>query len=181
MAASFSDLSRSSLQPSWAPAIVCVVLVLLLFPDARLPLGRWRGILWPFLGVAALWVVGAFGIAANAIVTHRFTSSSRGDLDGNRPPNGRHHLVGRAQGVFFPVVFVSGLGSLVKQIVSYRGATGERRQQLKWLLAGGAIFALRRVLHRVRLDRPSRRFSNPSTFGHARACSATGLLSVSRS
>ena len=44
--------------------------------------------------------------------------------------------------MFFPVVFASGLGSLVKQIISYRGSTGERRQQLKWLLAGGAIFVV---------------------------------------
>jgi hypothetical protein len=38
------------------------------------------------------------------------------------------------------VIFLSGLGSLTKQVISYRRSTGERRQQLKWLLAGGAIF-----------------------------------------
>jgi hypothetical protein len=57
-------------QPSWAPAIVCMVLALLLFPDARLPLGRLRWILWPFLGIAGLWVLGAFRIAVHAIATH---------------------------------------------------------------------------------------------------------------
>ena len=40
------------------------------------------------------------------------------------------------------MVFASGLGSLAKQIISYRGSTGERRQQLKWLLVGGAIFVV---------------------------------------
>jgi hypothetical protein len=128
------------LQPSWAPAIVCMVLALLLFPDARLPLGRWRWILWPFLGVSALWVLGAFGIAANAIATHSVHVTSGGDLTSIDHPTGAAAWWGVVQNVFFPVVFISGLGSIAKQIVTYRRATGERRQQLKWLLAGGAIF-----------------------------------------
>jgi hypothetical protein len=129
-------------QPSWAPAIVCMVLTLLLFPDARLPLGRWRWILWPFLGVAGLWVIGAFGIAADAIATHTVHITSSGDLSELSRPTGSDTWWGVVQNVFFPVIFVSGLGSLAKQIVSYRGSTGERRQQLKWLLAGGAIFVV---------------------------------------
>jgi hypothetical protein len=127
-------------QPSWAPAIVCMVLTLLLFPDARLPLGRWRWILWPFLGIAGLWVLGAFGIAAHAIATHTVDITSSGDLNQLASPTGSVAWWGVVQNVFFPVIFISGLGSLAKQIVSYRGATGERRQQLKWLLTGGTIF-----------------------------------------
>ncbi|HEY5199503.1 MAG TPA: hypothetical protein VIJ31_01230 [Acidothermaceae bacterium] len=127
-------------QPSWAPAIVCMLLALLLFPDARLPLGRWRWILWPFLGVAGLWVLGAFGIAAHAIATHTVHITTSGDLSQLSHPTGSVAWWGVVQNVFFPVIFLSGLGSLAKQIVSYRGSTGERRQQLKWLLAGGAIF-----------------------------------------
>jgi hypothetical protein len=129
-------------QPSWAPAIVCMVLALLLFPDARLPLGRWQWILWPFLGVAGLWVLGAFGIAAHAIATHTVDITTSGDLIQLSHPTGSVAWWGVVQNVFFPVIFLSGLGSLAKQIVSYRGSTGERRQQLKWLLAGGAIFTV---------------------------------------
>jgi hypothetical protein len=129
-------------QPSWAPAIVCAVLTLLLFPDARLPLGRWRWILWPFLGIAGLWVVGAFGIAAHEIATHTVHITTSGDLNELSSPTGAAAWWGVVQKVFFLVVFISGLGSLAKQIVSYRGATGERRQQLKWLLAGAAIFVV---------------------------------------
>jgi hypothetical protein len=129
-------------QPSWAPAIVCMVLALLLFPDARLPLGRWQWILWPFLGVAGLWVLGAFGIAASALVTHSVHITPGGDLTTLDHPTGDAAWWGVVEGVFFIVVFASGLGSLAKQVVSYHRATGERRQQLKWLLAGGAVFTV---------------------------------------
>ena len=129
-------------QPSWAPAIVCMVLALLLFPDARVPLGRWRWILWPFLAVAGLWVLGAFGIAAHAIATHTVDITTSGGLSQLNHPTGSVAWWGVVQNVFFPVLFMSGLGSLAKQIVSYRGSTGVRRQQLKWLLAGGAIFTV---------------------------------------
>jgi hypothetical protein len=129
-------------QPSWAPAIVCMVLALLLFPDARLPLGPWRWILWPFLGVAGLWVLGAFGIAAHEIAAHTVHITTSGDLSELNHPTGAATWWGIVQNVFFPVVFISGLGSLARQIISYRGSTGERRQQLKWLLAGGAIFVV---------------------------------------
>ena len=129
-------------QPSWAPAIVCMVLALLLFPDARLPLGRWRWILWPFLGVAGLWVAGAFGLAAHALATHAVHITPSGDLSELNRPSGSAAWWGVVQNVFFPVVFISGFGSMARQIVSYRGSTGERRQQLKWLLAGGAIFTV---------------------------------------
>ena len=81
-------------QPSWAPAIVCMVLTLLLFPDARLPLGRWRWILWPFLGVAGLWVMGAFGIAAHEIATHTVHITTSGDLTRTQPPDRQRRLVG---------------------------------------------------------------------------------------
>jgi hypothetical protein len=129
-------------QPTWAPAIVCAVLTLLLFPDARLPLGRWRWILWPFLGIAGLWMVGAFGIAAHELATHSVHITTTGDLNEIDRPTGAATWWGVVQNVFFPVLFISGLGSLAKQVVSYRGSTGERRQQLKWLLAGAAIFVV---------------------------------------
>ncbi len=99
-------------QPSWAPAIVCMVLTLLLFPDARLPLGRWRWILWPFLGVAGLWVLGAFGIAAHAIATHTVHITTSGDLSQLSHPTGSVAWWGVVQNVFFPVIFLSGLGSI---------------------------------------------------------------------
>jgi hypothetical protein len=127
-------------QPSWAPAIVCMVLALLLFPDARLPLGRWRWIVWPFLAISGLWVLGAFGIAANAIATHTVHITSSGDLEALERPTGDGAWWGVVEDVFFPAIIVTGFAAVARQIVSYRGSTGERRLQLKWLLTGAAVF-----------------------------------------
>ena len=41
--------------------------------------------------------------------------------------------------MFFPVIIICWLASLAGQAASWRRASGERRQQLKWLLGGSAI------------------------------------------
>jgi hypothetical protein len=43
------------------------------------------------------------------------------------------------QGLFFPVLGACWLASVVGQVVSYRRSSGDRRQQLKWLIGGSAI------------------------------------------
>jgi hypothetical protein len=56
-------------QPGWVPAIVLTGLVIFLFPDGRPPSPGWRWLLRPYLGVAALWVLGAS--SADATEPHR--------------------------------------------------------------------------------------------------------------
>ena len=46
-------------QPGWAPGIVLLGLLLLLFPDGRLPSSRWRWLVAAYAAVAALWMAGA--------------------------------------------------------------------------------------------------------------------------
>jgi hypothetical protein len=43
------------------------------------------------------------------------------------------------EAVFFPLLVACWLASIAGQALSYRRSSGERRQQLKWLLAGSAI------------------------------------------
>ncbi len=48
---------------------------------------------------------------------------------------------GVVQDVFFPLLTLCWLLSVAGQVVSYRRSSGERRQQLKWLLAGATAGA----------------------------------------
>jgi hypothetical protein len=128
--------------PTWAPAIVCAGLSLLLFPDGHLPSRRWRWPLGLFLAVAALWQLGAFGIAVSAIAGHTIQVDSGGNVLQNSHPHGNWAWWGYVQDVFFPVLLVSWFAWLVWQVPRYRHSTGEHRLQLKWLLSGAACFVV---------------------------------------
>lgn len=129
-------------QPSWAPAIIMVVLLVLLFPDARLPLGRWRPALIGFLSIGALWMVGAFGIAADVIARGRIVVAASGDLEVIDHPTGGYAWWGTAQSVFFIAVAFALVLSIGRQVGAYRHAEGERRLQLQWLMWGVVVFAV---------------------------------------
>jgi hypothetical protein len=88
------------LQPSSAPAIVCIAMSILLFPDGRLPPGRWRWGVWAFLALGALWLGGAFAIATNAIVEHTIHVNPGGDLAIIDSPTGGAARWGYVQDVF---------------------------------------------------------------------------------
>jgi hypothetical protein len=128
------------LLPSWAPALVLVGLVVMLFPDGRLLSSWWKLMLWAYLALAALWLGGAFVIALGAVIGHHVTIDSSGGLTSLDYPAGSTAWWGGVQAVFFPAIAVCWLAWLVGQVLSYRRSTGERRLQLKWLLSGAAVF-----------------------------------------
>ena len=125
-------------QPGWAPGIASVGLIVLLFPDGRLPSPRWRWALWPYIALALLWTAGALAFTAAAILGHQTRVDASGNLLVLEHPAGGAAWWGAAQNLFFLVLLVSWLASLAGQALSYRRSSGERRQQLKWLLAGAA-------------------------------------------
>jgi hypothetical protein len=130
-------------QPGWAPAIASLGLIVLLFPDCRLPSRAWRWALWPYLALALLWIIGALAFTAGAIASHDSRVDSGGNLWVLSHPSGGAAWWGVAQFLFFFVLFVSWIAALAAQVISYRRASGERRQQLKWLMsgAGGCLVA----------------------------------------
>ncbi len=127
------------LQPAWAPAIALFGLTVLLFPDGRLPGPRWRWVLWAYLAVAALWIAGTVIISVWAIAGHHVQVDSGGNLLAIDHPTGWAAWWGTVQGLFFPLLGACWLASLAGQVLSYRRSSGERREQLKWLIGGSAV------------------------------------------
>jgi hypothetical protein len=125
-------------QPGWAPAIVLLGLTFLLFPDGRPPSPRWRWVLWVYAGTGVLWITGTVVITVGAIIGHHTQVDSSGNLlllSAANPASGWWNVL---QIVFFPLLALCWLASLAGQAASWRRSSGERREQLKWLMAGSA-------------------------------------------
>jgi hypothetical protein len=126
-------------QPGWAPMIVLFGLAVLMFPDGRPPSERWRWVPWAYLGLGLLWIAGAITLTIDAIIRHTTQVDSGGNLlllSGVNRSAGWWNVV---QVLFFGLLAVSWLGSVAGQVASYRRSSGERRQQLKWLVTGAVV------------------------------------------
>ena len=125
----------------WVPAFALLMLVILLFPDGRLTSGRWRPVLWAYAGLVTCVLVVVSAPAVDAVVAgHDIHVDTSGDV--TNPP----HLAGWLAHPPAWLVAVSLLSVaaiwvsfVAHQVLSWRQATGERRQQLKWLAAGAAV------------------------------------------
>jgi hypothetical protein len=129
------------LQPWWGPAFVLFGLIVLLFPDGRLPSWRWRWLLWCYLATAAVWLGGAWEISVAAIAGHHILVDSSGELASLDNPAGATAWWGTIQNLLIWLLAVSLLASVSRQVAAYARSAGERRQQVKWALAGTAVGA----------------------------------------
>jgi hypothetical protein len=120
-------------------AIVLLGLVFLLFPDGRPPSSRWRWLVWIYATAATVWIVGGFALTVDAVTSHSVRVDSAGNLVILYESVGAPAWWGDVSAVFFPSVVVCWLLSLGSQLLSYRRSSGDRRQQLKWLMSGSAI------------------------------------------
>jgi hypothetical protein len=116
----------------WIALLVLLPLPILLFPDGRLESRRWRWALWAFLAVCALILISAGVADLGAFTDRHIQVDSTGELVSSSKSNN----IGAGA---FPVYAAFALAFVVRQLLVYRRATGERRQQLKWLMAGGTI------------------------------------------
>jgi hypothetical protein len=115
------------------PLLGLLPLVILLFPDGRLPSSRWR---WVVRGYAALAVADMIVQAQMSLyaLTHHHTHvDTSGQLTLS---DGSYSVIFGPIGVTFFAFWALCVGY---QVVSWHRAVGERRQQLNWLMAGGAV------------------------------------------
>ena len=122
---------------AWPMFLVLVAILLWLFPDGRLPPGRWRGVarVLAVAGVLAGLVASARGVAA--VTGHDIRIDTGGKLIGYK--NGPWQISIAVVGVG---AVASVLAWLIVQVPRYRRSTGDRRQQLKWLYTGTIVFVV---------------------------------------
>jgi len=118
----------------WSALFLMPPLIILLFPDGTLP-PRWRMVLRAYLAVCALLIAILLGAGAWQISGTRIVVQGNGQLVNNSGPGGALGFVFLILLVAAPVFWVL---SVARQVLSWRRATGERRAQLKWLMAGSA-------------------------------------------
>jgi two-component system NarL family sensor kinase len=124
-------------EPSWIPAVALIPLVILLFPDGRLSSSRWRLVLWVY---AALWtcVLAAIWVpTVTAVADHDVRLDSFGDVEGSGGQAGA--AISALELLIVAAIVVIWLSFVAHQVLSWRRAAGERRQQQKWLASGAAI------------------------------------------
>jgi len=118
----------------WMWLVVLLPLPLVLFPDGRLT-RRWRRLLWPYLGLGAVFVVISVWQSTSGILAPRIEVDAKGQLtSGNSPA-----VLSTAYTIVVVCYLGLGLVWALRLLLDYRRSTGDYRQQLKWLLAGGAL------------------------------------------
>jgi Stage II sporulation protein E (SpoIIE) len=120
-------------------ALIPFPLVILLFPDGRLPSPRWRWPMRAYLALGATAPLSVVAVTVAAVIGHHTHVLSDGELASVAHPSGDTAFVAPVTLVFFATVAVAWLSAVVRQVASWRRSSGERRQQLKWLMSGAAI------------------------------------------
>jgi hypothetical protein len=122
------------LTQGWVSMLVLLPLPILFFPDGKIS-RPWR------------WTLGAYAVLTAALLGHlvitdfgAFTEHTiRIDSSGELKQLGSNGSTPVAF-IFVVLAFFSiSVSWVVRQVVLYRRSSGDRRQQLKWLLAGGSF------------------------------------------
>ncbi len=129
------------LQECWPMFLVLISLLLWLFPDGTLPEGRWHR---PAAVAAAGWLLVGLAASSRGVLI-----AAAGDVRIQASGDLASPVPGALR-VLDVVVIAGTLASwtawLAIQVPTYRHASGEHRQQLKWLYSGAAIFVVSLII-----------------------------------
>jgi hypothetical protein len=116
----------------------------LLFPDGRLASRRWRWVLGAYATLAACTTAAVFvAPPVAAVAGHDIRLDTNGNLTDTGQLGG--WLANPPIWLIAPLlvsILVICLSFVVHQVLSWRRAAGERRQQMKWLASGATIAVL---------------------------------------
>jgi hypothetical protein len=127
------------LSAGWVWLVVLLPLAIGLFPDGQLS-RPWRFVLRVYIVDCSLFLGEYFWQNLRGILAPHIKVDSTGglaSLDGSR-----HGWESTATNVLAPVLVVLSILWVGRQVYAFRGSTGDRRQQLKWLMSGGGIAVL---------------------------------------
>jgi hypothetical protein len=125
-----------------APSFAMFPVVILLFPDGTVPGRAWRWAARAYAGLVAFVLALLLAAPAAALADHDVRLDSRGNLTSSS--HLAQWLANPPGWLIVPVIaaiVIIGLSFVGHQVLSWRAAEGDRRQQLKWLACGGAVAA----------------------------------------
>ena len=120
----------------WVFMVVLLPLPIGLFPDGRLS-RRWRFVLWVYIVDIVCFVVVLGWVDLSGVLATHLTLDSSGELA--TFGGSQTGWASTAEVLLVPGYVVISFAWVVRQAMAYRGSTGDRRQQLKWLMSGGLV------------------------------------------
>ncbi len=129
-----------ALQPSWASGLLLIAGCLWLFPDGHLPSGRRRRVGGTLFAIGVVYAAVTFVPSVIAAASRTLQVDSDGAPSTVAHPAGRLLVWVVVENIGFFALLVSWVIWLIVQVPKYRRSAGERRQQLKWLYSGAAVF-----------------------------------------
>jgi len=122
------------LTQGWVSMLVLLPLPILFFPDGKIS-RAWRWTLWAFIALIAVLLGHVTITDFGAFTEHTVRVDDSGELTQLGSSSGNDAGFAVVILLFFAIT----ASWVIRQAVLYRGSSGDRRQQLKWLLAGGSF------------------------------------------